>query len=1180
MIRINSKIYLIFLIKLISYSNFVVCDEILGCGGFIKSHADIDFSKVEIKLLTKQGSLKDKTDCSPSNGYYFLPVYDKGEYLLEISPPPGWSFEPERVVLNFDGKNDICSQGKDVNFVFKGFGITGKVAIYGQSIGGARDVNVELRSEDGSDVRKTKTDLNGVFSFTPIIPGKYIVKASHNSWYFSKSEHTVVVKSGNTELPENSLIVSGFNVQGRFDNIGQASKNIKMVLTEQKTGKQIDRVEIEKNGEYAFKNVKPGSYKVVPFVTDKQLTITFAPENLEFKVEKDDLILKKSFEISGFRVFGKVLYSANGKGVPAAAIKLKGETIANTDSNGNFVLSKIPEGNYKLEIQAENLEFTEKISKISIENPNLGDFIVSSFKVCGEVKSDNSYAVEISKSDSTYRTTTATENNKWCAYLAPGKYSVEVITSEEDKANGIKFFPVEHKFEVSNAPLLSGIVFSQLRATLIGEIKCLKDSSDTCRNIEVTLHALDPIGKPTGQIAKAISKEGKYEFLKVLPGPYEVTIPQTNLCFESNKVLVNIASAMETAPHFIHKGYEISIISSHKATLKYKWKPLSEKEKSFADSIKIMSGVNTFCVPRSGEYSFTLEGCHTYLSDIPTSFTTNDKNPVVLTAVAHKIGIRVLSPESNIVSLKLQIETSTGKEIVTPISESHKVDGYHSYRYDMFLKPEEQIIITPQSNLMLFKPEMKEIVGGNDCIDVAFNFIAVKGLIIEGKIDPPISDAKITLNFPQNPEIYPQETISSAKGTFKFNPIDETLEYELRAEKESYVFKEYNKQLNVFKAHKLCDVIVSVKDDSGNKLNGVLLSLSGAESYRKNMVTSDDGTIKFHSLSPSQYFLRPMMKEYKFEPNSKMIDIKDGETVRVELIGKRVAYSVFGIVTSLNGEPFPNVHLEAISDEKCMHHQEESSTEQSGQYRIRGLQPGCTYTIRPKIGEANKIVERSIPESRTVKIGSFDSHDINLIAISPINFVDVTARIMASSNDLYKSLRIQLYRKGNADNPIYSQKVESPINVKARFNPGIMVFFPRIPLDGKTYFVELKTTLSERIYKFTLPSEQFIANKSSIYVELNFEPEIRTTEGDLNQNSISALLLVGLVAIAFFKQDLAMDLLNFVWVRINNLVQDLLQKSNNKKKETKSTDNTINYKEIEQIAEGINSIKKKKVKKI
>jgi hypothetical protein len=47
---------------------------------------------------------------------------------LQIEPPAGWSFEPKEVILNVDGVNDYCSQGKDINFVFKGFAVTGKVS--------------------------------------------------------------------------------------------------------------------------------------------------------------------------------------------------------------------------------------------------------------------------------------------------------------------------------------------------------------------------------------------------------------------------------------------------------------------------------------------------------------------------------------------------------------------------------------------------------------------------------------------------------------------------------------------------------------------------------------------------------------------------------------------------------------------------------------------------------------------------------------------------------------------------------------------------------------------------------------------------------------------------------------------------------------------------------------------
>lgn len=463
----------------------------------------------------------------------------------------------------------------------------------------------------------------------------------------------------------------------------------------------------------------------------------------------------------------------------------------------------------------------------------------------------------------------------------------------------------------------------------------------------------------------------------------------------------------------------------------------------------------------------------------------------------------------------------------------------------------------------------------------AFTFIAAKGLIINGKITPPISDVKVTLTFIDNPELSPLEILTTSNGQFKFGPLNGNLNVALSAFKESYVFSEFDTTRGEFKAHKLCEVVATVKDENGNKLAGVLLSLSGAESYRKNLVTGDEGTIKFHSLSPSQYYLRPMMKEYRFEPTSKIIDVKDGETVRVELNGKRVAFSAFGSVNSLNGEPFADVVVEARAEERCGQHQEEATTEPNGQYRIRGLQPGCEYSIRVRSNAENvaTIVDRTVPNVRHITVGTDDVQNVNIIAISPLAYVDVIARITTSNNDYYKSLRVHLFKKGNSDSPLHSQRVETPLVVKSRINPGAMVFFPRVPFDGKSYVIELSTTLSEKNFKFTLPVEQFEANRSTIYVELDFQPEIRLNENELNENSFSALILLALVIIAFFKQDLAMEFFTFVWDKINVVAQTAINQTSSPKKKDSRYDVTYNESEIEKLAQSINATKKKNVRK-
>lgn len=73
-------------------AGYVYANEVIGCGGFIKSNTEINYKIIKVKLLTKDGAVKYTTEASPVNGYYMIPIYNKGDYVLQVNPPLGWSF--------------------------------------------------------------------------------------------------------------------------------------------------------------------------------------------------------------------------------------------------------------------------------------------------------------------------------------------------------------------------------------------------------------------------------------------------------------------------------------------------------------------------------------------------------------------------------------------------------------------------------------------------------------------------------------------------------------------------------------------------------------------------------------------------------------------------------------------------------------------------------------------------------------------------------------------------------------------------------------------------------------------------------------------------------------------------------------------------------------------------------
>lgn len=529
--------------------------------------------------------MKETTEVSET-GFFVLPIYDKGEYTIKVSAPAGYSFDPEEIKLHFDGVNDICSKKKDVNFMFKGFGITGKVNIFNEPTAGARGVTVSLFNDKNHAISKTTTDDFGVYTFSPIVPGSYRVVASHDSWHFSKSEHSVTVSTGNTKLPDDALQVSGFNLVGR---VAQPSIKLGFLIYNAKNQKNLHKCDEKlpakniaqsisntydsqplcftssvRNSAFSFKNLASGRYLVVPYVESNEIELNLSPASIETEIKSDNQELNEVFDISGFTASGRVLLSQQTKkGVASASIKLNGNIIATTDSSGAYTLKNIKEGTYTIQVTAKDLQFQDHTVKLTMTNPNVPDVFVSGFKVCGKVVSEQSFKVAIKKHGSTFFTEAESnpeDGGSFCSFLGNGKYALEVFIDAGEK--NVQFYPLQQTIEVNSAAV-SDIIFSQLRAKVSGQVKCLPDEDNTCKGLEVSLSSLDDTGYQTSAL-KAKLVNGVYSFEEILPGRYQMTVPSDSLCWENHQQNIVVKSTVENVPKFVQSGYKVGpIISTH-----------------------------------------------------------------------------------------------------------------------------------------------------------------------------------------------------------------------------------------------------------------------------------------------------------------------------------------------------------------------------------------------------------------------------------------------------------------------------------------------------------------------------------------------------------------------------------------------------------------------------------------
>ena len=294
----------------------------------------------------------------------------------------------------------------------------------------------------------------------------------------------------------------------------------------------------------------------------------------------------------------------------------------------------------------------------------------------------------------------------------------------------------------------------------------------------------------------------------------------------------------------------------------------------------------------------------------------------------------------------------------------------------------------------MFEPEAIHIFVDHTCHIDKVLFDATSGFFLKGQITPPVSGVKIEIKAPKVPNQMQTYAMTNDQGLYKIGPLPSEEPYQISAVKEGYIFeKDASKQGN-FISKKLAAIVVGVKDGEQD-LNGVVVSVSGGQKYRSNLHTKA-GTASFLSLSPGEYFVKPQLKEYELLPKHQLITIKEGEVSQVKFKAERVAFSIFGKMVSLNGEAESGITLKAKAKGKnsdCQEHTEEATSEANGEFRFRGLKPGCEYVIGLQEGIKNDI-EKLMPKETLVMMQKKDTHVPNpLVAMRAVEIMDLSVKI-------------------------------------------------------------------------------------------------------------------------------------------------------------------------------------------
>jgi len=557
------------------------------------------------------------------------------------------------------------------------------------------------------------------------------------------------------------------------------------------------------------------------------------------------------------------------------------------------------------------------------------------------------------------------------------------------------------------------------------QVVCL---DSPCSGIQVVL-------EQNGKVLKQTS-DSIFAFDDVTAGTYTVKVSRTGWCWQRDSVTVRVGQEDSSSITMVQSGFEKTVMSASAGSISIK------HESGSTHVLKIASAQKTVCLPKSGAFALEPQQCQTLAT---TQFTTASAEALDLAPSKQAVLIKITGASGD-----LSVDILVGG---TKSTLQARLDGGSAVA-TYWGAVGEELDITPRCSdaSVIFQPTSNKMRVSSTvvCPAAAVTFTSKKGQTLSGKVVPAMEGVVVIAEEEGGAEA--GRAVTREDGTYAIGPLDDK-KYQLRASKNNFQFQ---KEGSDFRSVRMGEVKLEAVDESGNTLAGVMLSMSGEGGFRHNNKTGDDGSYTFSNMVSGDYFVRPMLKEFQFSPASQSLVIQQGTNPTVGVKAKRVAFSAFGSVTLLDGNPEKNCVMQALALDGSGS-VEEGTSDFEGTFCIRGLKAGVRYAISVKLGVDAPRHERGTPSAAEITMtnGDYQKGDLSFMAFRKLKTLDLVGTVETGDMAHLHSVTVELMSGSNSDVVLQTM----PLNVANYFE------FPA--LSRGDYIVRATSSLDTRAYKIS-----------------------------------------------------------------------------------------------------------------